>query len=156
MDIRLAKLEDAEAALALVRRSITELCTADHEGDPMTLEGWLANKLLKNMRTWITLPGSVVIVAERDGHLAGVGAFTAAGDLTLLYVNPEDRFQGVSKALLTDIETRAKQMKVPRLVLTSSVTARSFYLARGYQIEEQATDIFDSDDDGCAMRKELR
>ncbi len=156
MQIRPATPEDAEAALALVRRSIVELCKQDHQGDRLTLEGWLANKSLKNMQTWISLPGSVVTVAEREGRLAGVGAFTAAGDLILLYVNPEDRFQGVSKALLADIEARAKEMKVPRLVLTTSVTARPFFLARGYQIEEQATDIFDTDDEGCEMRKELR
>lgn len=155
LEVRSARAEDAEAALALVRRSIVELCREDHHGDPLTLEGWLANKTLKNMEAWITRPGSVVVLAERDGRLAGVGAFTAAGDVILLYVAPEDRFQGVSKALLAECEKRAKEMRVPRLVLTSSVTARRFFLDRGYEIEEQATDIFESDDEGCEMRKEL-
>ena len=92
MEIRQAKLEDAEAALALVRGSIIELCKADHEGDAMTLEGWLANKSLKNMEAWITRPRSVVLLDEREGHMAGVSAFTAAVDVILLYVTPEDRF----------------------------------------------------------------
>jgi N-acetylglutamate synthase-like GNAT family acetyltransferase len=154
MNIRLAKAEDAEPALALVRRSIIELCKEDHQGDRLTLEGWLANKSLKNMETWITRPGSVVVLAEREGRLAGVGAFTAAGDVILLYVAPEDRFQGVSKALLAECEKRAKEMRVPRLCLTSSITAQRFFLDRGYQIEEQAADIFDSDQ-GLDFRKEL-
>ncbi len=154
MEIRLAKLEDAQAALALVRRSIIELCKADHEGDAMTLEGWLANKSQKNMEAWITRPGSVVVLAEREGHLAGVGAFSAAGDVILLYVAPEDRFQGVSKALLAACEKRAKDMRIPRLCLTSSITAQRFFLDRGYEIEEGASDIFDSDD-GLDLRKEL-
>jgi N-acetylglutamate synthase-like GNAT family acetyltransferase len=154
MEIRQAKLEDAEAALGLVRRSIIELCKADHEGDAMTLEGWLANKSLKNMEAWITRPGSVVLLAEREGHMAGVGAFTAAGDVILLYVTPEDRFQGVSKALLAECEKRAKDMRVPRLCLTSSITAQRFFLDCGYEIEDGASDIFDSDD-GLDLRKEL-
>lgn len=154
MEIRLATAGDAEPALELIRRSIVELCREDHQGDRLTLEGWLANKTLKNMEAWITRPGSVVVVAEREGRLAGVGAFTAAGDLILLYVSPEDRFQGVSKALLADMEARAKEMRVPRLVLTTSVTAQRFFLDRGYEPEEQAADIFDTDD-GYALRKEL-
>ncbi len=97
MEIRPATLEDAEAALALVRRSIVELCKQDHQGDRLTLEGWLANKSLKNMQTWISLPGSVVTVAEREGRLAGVGAFTAAGDLILLYVNRRTAFRGSAR-----------------------------------------------------------
>lgn len=152
--IRLAKVEDAEAALALVRRSIVELCREDHFGDRMTIEGWLANKTLKNMQAWITMIGSVMVLAEREGHLAGVAAFTGAGDLILLYVAPEDRFQGVSTALLADVERRAREMRLPLLRLTSSVTARRFFLARGYEVEEEAADIFDSGE-GCEMRKEL-
>lgn len=154
MNIRPAKIEDAQAALALVRRSIVDLCRGDHFGDPLTLEGWLANKTLKNMEAWITKLGSVVVLAERGGHLAGVAGLTAAGDLILLYVAPEDRFQGVSKALLAECEKRAKEMRLPRLRLTTSFTARKFFLDRGYEIEEEEGDIFDSGD-GCELRKEL-
>lgn len=152
--IRQAKVEDAEAALELVRRSIVELGREDHQGDRLTLEGWLANKTLKNMQAWITMIGSVMVLAEREGRLAGVAAFTGAGDLILLYVSPEDRFKGVSKALLAECERRAKEMRLPMLRLTTSVTARRFFLDRGYEVEEEATDIFDSGE-GCEMRKRL-
>ena len=42
--VRAARLEDAEAAAHLLRRSIAELCQADHQDDPERLAGWLANK----------------------------------------------------------------------------------------------------------------
>jgi hypothetical protein len=45
-------------------------------------------------------------------------------------------------------------MRVPRLCLTSSITAQRFFLDRGYEIEDGASDIFDSDD-GLDLRKEL-
>lgn len=154
MIVRQAQPQDAEAALALVRRSIIDLCREDHLGDALTLEGWLANKTLANMQAWITKLGSVVVLAEREQRLAGVAGFTAAGDLILLYVAPEDRFQGVSKALLADCETRAKAMRLPRLRLTTSFTARQFFLDRGYEVEEEEGDIFGSAD-GCELRKEL-
>ena len=69
-------------------------------------------------------------------------------------MSPEDRFQGVSKALLAECERRAKEMRLPMLRLTTSVTARRFFLDRGYEVEEEATDIFDSGE-GCEMRKRL-
>jgi hypothetical protein len=35
--VRQAQPKDAEAAVEIVRRSITELCTADHRGDAETI-----------------------------------------------------------------------------------------------------------------------
>ena len=39
--------------VAFCRRSIIELCHADHRGDGSTLSQWLANKTADNMRRWI-------------------------------------------------------------------------------------------------------
>jgi hypothetical protein len=44
MRIRNAVPEDAAAACEVMRRSIAELCVADHRNDPAILERWLANK----------------------------------------------------------------------------------------------------------------
>ncbi|MCW6512435.1 hypothetical protein [Lichenifustis flavocetrariae] len=42
--VRQARSDDAEAAWAVLRRSILDLCQADHGHDAATLEHWLANK----------------------------------------------------------------------------------------------------------------
>jgi len=44
MEIRDAVAEDAPAACQVVRRSISELCIADHRSDPTILMRWLSNK----------------------------------------------------------------------------------------------------------------
>jgi hypothetical protein len=44
MEIRAAVPEDALAACEVMRRSISELCEADHRNDPVILGRWLANK----------------------------------------------------------------------------------------------------------------
>ena len=44
MDIRTANENDAESACYIVRRSIKELCFADHQNDAQAIQGWLANK----------------------------------------------------------------------------------------------------------------
>ena len=152
--IRAAAEDDVAAACVLVRRAISDLCMADHHNMPAIVEGLLINKTPENMRSWIITPGSFVFVAEAGPVLAGVGGLTGDGEITLLYVAPEFRFQGVSKALLAACEERARAMRLPRLRLTTSFTARQFFLDRGYEVEEEEGDIFGSAD-GCELRKEL-
>jgi hypothetical protein len=46
MEIRdaMTETEDAPAACDVLRRSISELCVADHGNDPTILARWLSNK----------------------------------------------------------------------------------------------------------------
>lgn len=145
MNIRPALPDEAEAAIDLVRRSITQLCVEDHQNDFMTMEGWLCNKSAKNMRAWIETPGSFAFVAERGGALVGVGVYTGAGDLLLLYVAPEARFSGVSAALLKHMEDSARALRLPSLHVSASRAARRFFLERGYLVQQQDDDIFESE-----------
>ncbi|MDB5569199.1 MAG: putative acetyltransferase, family [Hyphomicrobiales bacterium] len=154
MLIREAARDDAAQLCGIVRRSIVELCHDDHLGDAATLEGWLSNKTAANMEAWIAAPGSFVFLAQAQDGLAGVAGFTGAGDLTLLYVAPGSRFAGVSAALLDHVEAKARALRLPRLRLTTTFTARRFFLERGYAVMEEEGDIFASGD-GCELWKEL-
>jgi hypothetical protein len=49
MVIREAVAGDAEEACTVVRRSIAELCAADHGNDPAILARWLDNKTPENV-----------------------------------------------------------------------------------------------------------
>src|SRR6478735_4761117 len=63
MLFREARTEEAVEACHVVRRSITELCLADHQDDPAILEKWLANKTPTNVRSWIARPDAHMFVA---------------------------------------------------------------------------------------------
>jgi acetyltransferase (GNAT) family protein len=90
MDIRKARLKDAEEACAVVRRSIAELSHADHQGDAATVSAWLANKTAENMRRWITQ--AFVFVAtealmrqlEQQAAELGVATMTLRSTVTAL------------------------------------------------------------------------
>jgi GNAT superfamily N-acetyltransferase len=131
MIIRDAVSEDAPAACQIMRRSIAELCAADHNNDPAVLQRWLSNKTPEIFRTWIKPENSLLVVVQDSGILA-VGCVTNAGEITLNYVSPDVRFRGVSSALLTALESRAIERGNTRCTLESTETARRFYLARGY------------------------
>jgi hypothetical protein len=86
MDIRRARLSDAEAACAVHRRSIIELCVADHGDDPAVLAAWLASKTTENVRAWIARPDNNLFVAEEGSAILAVGCVTDAGEISLNYV----------------------------------------------------------------------
>src|SRR6202043_481576 len=86
MQIREATADDAAEACRVLRRSITELCSADHMDDPVILEDWLSNKTPANVRSWIVRADSHVFVATNGNAILAVGAMTSSGEITLNYV----------------------------------------------------------------------
>jgi GNAT superfamily N-acetyltransferase len=132
MEIREASIEDGEAACEVIRRSIIELCAADHQGDAAQLAAWLDNKTPDNVRSWIAHADNSFLVAVEQDVIVGVAAATKAGEITLNYVAPEARLRGVSRALLGALESRARARGNPRCTLTSTATALPFYVANGY------------------------
>jgi ribosomal protein S18 acetylase RimI-like enzyme len=127
MQIRDAIPADAPAACEVMRRSIAELCVADHHNEPAILDRWLANKTPEIVASWITQPGSSVLVAVEGRVVLAVGSVTDQGEITLNYVSPDARFRGVSRAMLRALEVRAIERGNSRCTLLSTETARRLY-----------------------------
>jgi GNAT superfamily N-acetyltransferase len=130
--IRDATPDDAEAACDVLRRSISELCVADHGNDPAILNAWLGNKQPGIVAAWARQAGNSLLVASEGDAILAVGSVTDAGEITLNYVAPEARFRGVSRALLGALEARAAERGNARCTLTSTETAHRFYRSVGY------------------------
>ncbi len=146
IQIRGGTAADAAEAVNALRRSIAELCVADHLNDPTELDGWLRNKTVAAWRQWIARDDAIVLVAERDSKIVGVGMATLSGEILLNYVHPEARFEGVSKAILEAIEAKLRLRNVQRCQLESTVTARLFYERCGFHSEVE---------DSCFLSKPL-
>jgi GNAT superfamily N-acetyltransferase len=136
--IRDAVVDDAVAAADVRVRSITELCAPDHQDDPAILARWLANKSPEIFKSWIVQPDNSVLVAIENNTIIAVGSVTDRGEITLNYVLPAVRFRGVSRALLTALERRAREKGNTRCTLRSTETARRFYRSAGYMEEGPA------------------
>ena len=132
MEIRDAVPADAPAACEVLRRSIAELCVADHRNDATILGRWLANKTPEIVASWIAQPASSMLLAVEGDAILAVGAVTDMGDITLNYVSPDARFRGVSRAMLGALEARAAARGNTRCTLLSTETAHRFYKAAGY------------------------
>src|ERR1700676_2704223 len=117
MEIRDAVADDAPAACQVLRRSIVELCVADHGNDPPILTPWLSNKTPEIVASWIASPDNSLLVAVERGTVLAVGCVTNAGEINLNYVS---------------LDARAIERGNVRCTLTSTQTARRFYQANGY------------------------
>ena len=125
-------MEDAAAAVRLLRRSIAQLCHQDHGYDNHKLGQWLYNKNEAAWQSWVSKPEILVLVAERDDELVGVSAMSRFGLILLNFVSPEARYSGVSKAMLQALEKAALDMGLESVWLNTTLTAHSFYTAQGY------------------------
>jgi GNAT superfamily N-acetyltransferase len=140
--IREARLDDAEAAIDVVRRSIEELCVADHRNDPDTLAAWLANKTPRSFQDWIANPEHFCVVAVRENRVCGLGLLHRKGELMLFYLSPGTQRRGVGRLLYQALEQRAVQWRLGRLHLYSTFMARSFYEAQGFRAAGPQKTVF--------------
>jgi GNAT superfamily N-acetyltransferase len=133
MLIRRARPDEAAEICDVLRRSIAELCGADHHDDPAILHRWLANKSPKIVEGWIAHPDNFVLVAVEEETVLAVGIVRHDGEITCNYVSPDARFRGVSKAMLAQLEATARDQGNDVCHLISTETAHRLYLSAGYE-----------------------
>lgn len=126
MNIRDAKRADLKAMTDVRAASIRALCQSDHGDNDKAIADWIGND--DKFEQLLADKDATIVVVELDEQVAGVGAM--AGDrVTLNYVHPDFRFQGVSKAIMQTLESRMVAQGILIGYLDSSKTAHRFYKA---------------------------
>jgi GNAT superfamily N-acetyltransferase len=133
VSVRQAEPKDAEVAAEVLRRSITHLCTPDHQGDADTIAKWLANKTAKNLLSWLTNDDNFCVVADAKDEVLGVGLLHRSGEIRLCYLAPGAQGRGIGKAICLALEEKAKAWGLRKLSLESTISARPFYERLGYR-----------------------
>jgi GNAT superfamily N-acetyltransferase len=131
--VREAEPRDAENAVAVIRRSITQLCADDHRGDAGTIAKWLANKTPEAFRAWLASDDNFCVLAESNSEVVGVGLIHRSGEVRLCYLSPGTQRRGIGKAIYLALESKARQWGLHKLTLESTVGACAFYESVGYR-----------------------
>lgn len=147
--------EDAGPVAAVLRRSIEELCHADHHGQPEILAAWLENKTPRSVEAWISSADNFCATAvSAAGEVIGFAMLRRDGEIVLLYVSPDSTGQRVGHELLQALERRALELGLTELSLDSTKTALPFYRHHGFRGGKACSER--ADGLSClAMRKRL-
>jgi L-amino acid N-acyltransferase YncA len=130
--VRKATPEDAEAACAVLVRSIKEICAPYYENDETILSQWLLNKTPANVRQWIESDRSYCVVAlNADGLIVGFASISGC-EIMLNYVLPEALHRGAGKKMLEALETYAIISGAEHIEVVSTIPAKAFYARNGY------------------------
>ena len=130
--VRPAEQRYSVAAVDAIRRSISQLCAADHHNDHDTLAAWLSNKTPDSFVSWLSDPEIFCVVAESDDRLSGVGLLHRSGEIRLIYLTPGVQRHGIGKMIHSELEAMANCWGLTSLHLDSTAMARPFYESLGY------------------------
>jgi amino-acid N-acetyltransferase len=80
------------------------------------------------------------VAIREEGHLVAAGALQRFGTFALLrsvVVSPDRRGAGLGGAIVSELEHRAREASIERLILLTQTSAR-FFARRGYQVIERS------------------
>ena len=87
--------------------------------------------------------GTRPFVAEIGGVPVGFAELDADGFIDYFYCHPDWQRRGVGSCLLDRIETEGRENGIMILSAAVSITAKSFFLAKGFQIVRARENIID-------------
>lgn len=134
INIRAYETEDLDKILAVFRRSIREIASADYA--PAQIEAWSRVDRAAWAEQWAELRRWVAWAGDRAAGFVDLGR---GGHLDKLYVDPDHRRRGVARALLKRARTEAIIQGVDLLHTEASLTARPFFETEGFRVAAEET-----------------
>ena len=105
------------------------MSTIDHLG--------IAVRSLQSAKKFHELLGLRIVGEE----IVGMAELEADGFIDYFYVHPKWQGKGVGKALLAVIESEATKLGVNEISANVSVTAKTFFLSKGFRILEAKSNV---------------
>jgi putative acetyltransferase len=132
IDIHLRRYvtEDLDGVVAVFQRAIREVASRDY--DPAQVAAW-SRVDKRAWRPWrLTRPTWVAVLGDK---IVGFSDLEADGHLDMMFVHPEHQGMGVASLLLAQVEVAAREQRIERIFTEASITARSFFEKRGFELE---------------------
>lgn len=127
MTFRAYRSADCPALAALFHQTVHRVNAKDYTREQ--LDAWATGQV--NLEQWDqSLRIHRCIVAEENGVIVGFGDMDKTGYLDRLYVHADYQRQGIA----TEICTQLEQGVSGTITTHASITAKPFFLHRGYRI----------------------
>lgn len=109
--------------------SIQRTCNVDYNSKQ--IDAWTSN--INKIKWDEMFSNHYTLLAMYKNNVIGFGDISNDGYLNMLYVNPDFQNKGIATFICEELEKYVKK----DIVVDVSVTAKSFFLKRGYEIIKQ-------------------
>ncbi|MFX1443385.1 MAG: GNAT family N-acetyltransferase [Promethearchaeota archaeon] len=131
--IRKFKDEDAIEASYLIRKALSEVNSKYY---PKSVIDYMCNEFSPEFLIGLSKEREFFVAFENSKI---IGTITILNDyIGTVFVNPEYHSMGIGNKLMEIIENLAKERKIEKLRLNSSINAVNFYEKLGYKKGEQS------------------
>lgn len=141
MEIRRFRDEDAEEVSALITETLRVTNIRDYTED--YIEELALHMRPENIRNRAAEVNFYVVKdGERTVGCGGVGPYWGRTDearFTNIFVHPEYQGRGIGKLIVKTLENDGFALKVKRIEIPASITARDFYIKLGYNYKNANT-----------------
>ena len=127
--LRAYRREDLDGVIEVFQRAVREVASRDY--DPDQIAAWSKvdraewDEYRLRCPTW---------VAVRDARIVGFSDLEPDGHLDMMFVHPDCQRTGIATMLLERVERAARDRSLGIVFTEASLTARPFFLARGFEI----------------------
>ncbi|TVX94680.1 GNAT family N-acetyltransferase [Paenibacillus agilis] len=137
MEIIRFKNSDMKEIIELFYETVHSINARDYS--PAQLDVWAPkDEQVRKEQLWLeSLRNNISYVARMNGIIVGFVDMSHSGYLDRLYIHKDFQRQGIASALVNAIESEAQKLTLKELSVEASITAKSFFMNRGYQIVQQ-------------------
>lgn len=135
--IRAYQEKDAPYLAEIYFNTIHHINSRDYS--PEAIDAWAPASALETagwIKKWHALPPFVAIT---DDQIVGFAEFEKNGHIDCFYCHHDYQGCGVGSSLMKAIEDKANQLGIKRLFAEVSITAKPFFIAKGFNtVKEQS------------------
>jgi UPF0176 protein len=139
MLIRLFQKQDSDRIAQLFHDTVHEVNNRDYSLDQ--LKAWSPDNLhfidWEDFCTKIFTYVAEEKVAEEEGGIIGFGQLEANGHINCFYCHKDYQRCGVGTRIYRELEAKALELKIERLFVEASITARAFFKSRGFTVVKE-------------------
>ena len=153
MQLRTATANDVPQIIQLFNGTITTVNSKDYTSEQTTVWSSRGTDTAK----WVTkISEQYFIVLEEGAAIIGFASLTALGYLDFMYVHKDHQGRGIASMLLKGLEDKAYQLNIHEIISDVSITAKPFFLSKGFKVlAQQSVNIDSVALTNFKMRKEI-